>query len=112
MIFRPAHQVAEQYCQVAPLARPWRAVKFGHRLRRRLGFCTIAQHRDGVEQLAAMPDDRDAQIVDVLRRQARQDRFVDRVVAERSLVLVEAEASQPTPDVHVGALLGSGIIVE
>lgn len=51
-----------------------------------------------------MPDDADAQILQVFRRQVRQDRFVNLVTAERSLILSEAKAPQPNHDVHDGAL--------
>jgi hypothetical protein len=51
-----------------------------------------------------MSDDADAQIFQVLGRQARQDRVVDCVVPESILVLCEAEAPQPTPNVHDDAL--------
>src|SRR6476661_2246809 len=50
-----------------------------------------------------MPDDGDAQILQVLRRQLRQDLFADRIVAESGLVLFEAEAPQPDHDVHNSA---------
>ena len=60
-----------------------------------------AQRSDGVEQRAAVPDKADAQILQVLRRQAWQDLLVDRIVAECSLILSEAEAPQPTVDVQV-----------
>ena len=48
-----------------------------------------------------MPDKADAQILQVLRRQAWQDLLVDRIVAERSLILSEAELAQPTVNVQV-----------
>jgi hypothetical protein len=35
-------------------------------------------------------------------RKIVQDRGIDRVLAENRLVLTEAEAPQPTPDVHDG----------
>ena len=57
----------------------------------------------GVEQLSAMPNNGDAKILQVLRRQSRQDRVVDLVVAECRLVLFEAEPPQPTSDIHSGA---------
>jgi hypothetical protein len=45
----------------------------------------------------------DAQVLQVLRRWARKNRFVNLVVAERSLISFEAKAPQPTSDVHGGA---------
>jgi len=50
-----------------------------------------------------MPDDTDAQILQVLSRQARKNRFVNLVLAERCLILPKAKASQPNDDVHDGA---------
>jgi hypothetical protein len=58
---------------------------------------------DGVEQLTAVPDNNYAKILQVLRRQARQDRVVDLVLAECRLVPFEAKAPQPTPEIHDGA---------
>ena len=73
--------------------------RWRRRLRARIG----TQRGDGVEELAAMPDDADAKILQVFRRQARQDRLVNLVLAERSLILSEAKAPQPDHDVHDGA---------
>ena len=50
-----------------------------------------------------MPDNADAQILQVFRRQARKNRFVNLVLAERSLISFEAKAPQPTSEVHNGA---------
>src|SRR5260370_23042054 len=55
-----------------------------------------------------MSDSVDTQLFQVLRRQARQDRIVNRVLAECRLILFEAEAPQPTPDVHSGVLSSAG----
>ena len=57
-----------------------------------------AQGGDGVEQLAAVPDNIYAKILQVLRCQVRQDRVIDRVLAECNLILSEAKAPQPTSD--------------
>ena len=50
-----------------------------------------------------MPDKSDAKILQVLRRQTRQDRVVDLILAERRLIFFEAKPPQPTSDVHEGA---------
>jgi hypothetical protein len=47
-----------------------------------------------------VPDAADTQILQVLRRQIRQDSLIDMVFAECPLVLFEAKAPQPTPDIH------------
>jgi hypothetical protein len=70
--------------------------------RRRLSRFS-AQGGDGVEQLTAMPDKSDTKILQVLRRQTRQDRPVDLILAECRLILFEAKPPQPTSDVHGGA---------
>src|SRR4029077_20616010 len=41
-----------------------------------------AQGSDGVEQLATIPDKSDTKILQVLRRQTRQDRVIDLILAE------------------------------
>jgi hypothetical protein len=50
-----------------------------------------------------MPDKYDAKILQVLRRQTRQDRVVDLMLAECRLIFFEAKPPQPTHDVHGGA---------
>jgi len=55
-----------------------------------------------------MTDDADAQILQVFRRQARKNSFVNLVFAERSLILSEAKAPQPDHDVHDGGPTISG----
>src|SRR5262249_31983180 len=50
-----------------------------------------------------MTDCCDAKLLQRLVRQARQDRLIYLVLAERCLVLSEAKAPQPDHDVHDGA---------
>ena len=45
----------------------------------------------------------DANFLQVLRREAREDPLVDLVVAEGHLVFFEAQAPQPDHDIHDGA---------
>jgi D-xylulose 5-phosphate/D-fructose 6-phosphate phosphoketolase/XFP C-terminal domain len=59
----------------------------------------------GLGMLAPVSQRPDAKILQVLRRQARQDRVVDFIVAECRPVLLEAKPPQPTSDVHGGALV-------
>ena len=47
----------------------------------------------------------DAQVLQVLCRQVRQDLFADCIVAKGGFVLFEAEAPQPTSHVHDGVLI-------
>ncbi len=50
-----------------------------------------------------MPECSDAKLFQVLGREARQDPFVDLILAEDNLVFPEAKAPQPNHDVHYGA---------
>src|SRR6516162_4520625 len=50
-----------------------------------------------------MPERRDAKLLQVLVRQARQNRLVYVILAECCLILPEAQAPQPDHDVHDGA---------
>ena len=52
------------------------------------------------QQPAAMPDRDDAKFLEVFRRQLWKNLQVDRILAKRSLVLTEAEPSQPIANVH------------
>ena len=53
-----------------------------------------------------MSDKSDTKVLQVLRRQTRQDDVVDLILAECRLILFEAKPPQPTSDVH-GAAPGS-----
>ena len=50
-----------------------------------------------------MPNGRDAELLQVLLRQAREDRLVYLILAECRLVFFEAQAPQPDHNVHDGA---------
>ena len=70
------------------------------------GACALASLRRAAiasRSFTAMPECRDAKLLQVFRRQVRQDRLVNLVLAERSLILSEAKAPQPDHDVHDGA---------
>ena len=69
-------------------------------------WCRAAQRGDGGEQLAAVPDRRDAHLFQILGGEVRQHRHVAPVVTERCLVL--AEAAQPSRHVRHGMLLRGG----
>ena len=51
-----------------------------------------------------MPERRNAKLLQVFRRQARKNRLINLILAERSLILSKAKAPQPNYDVHDGAL--------
>ena len=52
-----------------------------------------------------MSNNTDTKVLQVLGCQARQDSLVDFVLAERLLIPFEAQAPQPTPDIHDGVLI-------
>jgi hypothetical protein len=54
---------------------------------------------DGVDQLQPMSE-RQAKLFEVLIPERRQDIAANSVVAERLLVLLQAEAPQPGRDIH------------
>ena len=58
--------------------------------------------------LRRWPSDGDAKLLEVLRRQVRQDRLVYLILAEDRLILPEAQAPQPDHNVHRGAPTFSG----
>jgi hypothetical protein len=61
-------------------------------LNHRLPYAFSAQGSDGVKKLSAMPDNTDAQILQVICRQGRQDCLVDLIFAECRLIPFEAKA--------------------
>jgi len=58
-----------------------------------------SQSGDGLKQLAAMPDSRDTQVLQVFRRELRQHVGIDGVFAKRGFVLLKAETFQPGCDI-------------
>src|SRR5215471_16745005 len=107
------NQVAEHHREITALANGFND---GHSTRRRsrwpraccdgLHVCVFRQSSDGIEELHAVAQCRDAKLLQVLVRQARQDRLVYLILAECRLILSEAQAPQPDHDVHGGALNG------
>src|SRR5262249_43523337 len=65
-----------------------------------LGSALIAQGSDRSEQFAAMSDESDAEILQILSGQLGQHGSVDRVVAKGLFVLLQPETAEPHPDVH------------
>ena len=109
MLIGPSnHKVREHHGDLAALS----SVPRGRVHCRRTGgrgwgrVCITAQRGNGVEEFAAVPEGRDAKLLQVLRRQVRQDRFVNLVLAEDLLVLSEAKAPQPNHNVHNDAPAG------
>jgi hypothetical protein len=66
--------------------------------------CIDTQSSDCIEELAAVPQCGDAKLLEILRRQVRQDCLVYLILAECRLILSEAKAPQPDHDVHTAPL--------
>src|SRR6478736_6186529 len=73
------------------------------RERRGLRARIATQSRDGVQELHAVTKGGDTKLLQVLVRQAWENRLVYIIVAENRLVLPEAQAPQPDHNVHDGA---------
>src|SRR5277367_7162241 len=71
----------------------------GRRLAARIG----PQRGYSFEEYPAMTDRTNADFLQVLLGQVREDPFVDLVVAESRLVFFEAQAPQPDHHIHQGA---------
>jgi hypothetical protein len=84
-----ADQIAEHYRQLAAFSIGSYGYRGEGHLRR--------ERADGIEQPPAVPNQADAEILQILGRQARQHPCVDLVRAERRLVLLEPELPQPIP---------------
>jgi hypothetical protein len=67
---------------------------------RRRGRCLRARRGERLEEPLAVTECRDAELPEVFGGELPQDLNVDGVVAERLLVLLQAEAPEPSPDVH------------
>ena len=100
---RRADEVAEHHGNRAALGGDFRgfggvvpekaaAHRLGRRRRRQCG--------DRGEQHAPVAYGRDADLLQVLDRQVREDRLPDPVVAKRSLIFAKAETAKPPADVH------------
>ena len=53
--------------------------------------------------------EQDAELLQILICQIRQDCLIDRVIAEYRLILFEAKAPQPPSEVHDGAQVHPGV---
>src|SRR5262245_8420553 len=69
----------------------------------RLAARITVQSSNSIEELEPMPECCDAQLLQVLVRQARENRLVYLILAECRLILPEAQAPQPDHNVHDGA---------
>jgi hypothetical protein len=58
-----------------------------------------------------MPNDGDAQILQILRREAGKELFRNSVIAEGGLVLFKSKAPQPHCHIHDSALSGFRLII-
>src|SRR6516165_11367820 len=86
--------------------RSWRRSRWSSRCcRDRWGLHArvATQCSDGIQQLHTVSKRRDAKLLQVLMRQARENRLVYVILAEDRLILPEAQAPQPDHNVHDGA---------
>src|SRR4029079_7448107 len=91
---RRPDQVGEHYRYLSALGGIWKG-QFGRRgPLETVGDGVARQRRDGVEQLAAVADDNDPDVLEILRGQARQQRFVDVVFTKCRFILLKTEAQQ------------------
>jgi len=69
----------------------------------------VVKRGDRIEQPPAIPDQSDAQVLQILHGEARQYVSLDPVLAESLLVSLQPEPPQPAPNVHrvVPALVSS-----
>ena len=63
-------------------------------------FIPLARRSDRLEQLTAVADRGDAEVLEVLSRQTRQHSAIDVVVAEYRFVLSEPAPARPPRDIH------------
>ena len=108
-----ADEVGEQHRQLPPfgLGRPRdgaggsRRCELGAAGRGARQRRFFLQAGEGGKQPAAVADKGHTEVFQVLCGQARQNPGVDVVVAECLLILAQAQAAQPSPDLHPRVLL-------
>ena len=98
-----ADQIAEQHRQLPPLG--FRRPNFGCCLTWGALFCLRRQSRfrqsgDRFEELAAMSDDGDANVFEIVSSQLGQNLGVNLVLPERRLVALQPQLAQPRRNVH------------
>ena len=92
-----ADEIAEHHRQLSAFGIGGRRHKVGCDSRDGSGRAG-AQRSNSIEQLSAMPDRGDAEILQIFGRQARQNSGIDRVIAECGGVLFEPQLAQPIGD--------------
>ena len=104
-----AHEIDEHHCELAALGLGSRRCCLGIGGARRTGTSIerglisgvrgCPERRDGLEKLLAVAEE-DAELLKVGIGQLRQDVAVDRVLAERLLVLLQLQIAEPCRDVQ------------
>src|SRR5262245_41893925 len=94
---RVAGEIGEEHRDLPPLSLHCERGRY--RCSRHLLRCPDMQGSDGVDQLQPMSE-RQAKLFEVLIPERRQDIAANSVVAERLLVLLQAEAPQPGRHIH------------
>jgi hypothetical protein len=108
---RRADQVDEHDRQLPPFRagrrpRLWRSIG-RDRAAAAAAVGLAPQGGDGVEQPAAVAERGHAEFLEVLPRQPGQQPGIDVVLAERRFVSLQAQAPQPSRDVHLSSPLGA-----
>jgi hypothetical protein len=93
-----ADEVREHHCDLAAVSCVL-GPRLGDGGRPSIDRRISCEFPDGAQHLQPMPE-RNAEVLEVLIRQLRQNVRVDFAFAKCGLVLTKATASQPTPDVH------------
>ena len=98
---RRAYQVAEHHRDLPPLGLGrWPCCRSRHRRLFDNGRWPFAQRCDGFEELTAIANPGDADVLKILHGQFGKYLGVDTVVAKRRLVLLQPQAPQPRRNVH------------
>ena len=106
-----ADEVTEHDCDRPAFglgARRWRGRGGGGLRGRRWRVGCSRERLDRRQHHPPMPNDDNAEVLEVFSRQLRQNLAVARVLAKSGLVLAEAETSQPVSHVHGRGPEGSG----
>ena len=69
----------------------------------RVGNGPGTQGGDGIEQPTTVTDPRDAEVLEIFRREARQKLSGDGILVESALVLAKVQRTQPVGNVHTAS---------
>jgi len=96
-----SRKINKHHCHLTAFSGVGGGCVFVRQNRKRPSFGSLtAQKGDRVKQLAAVSDTIDTEVFQILRRQVRQDLFVNLVFAKCRCIALEAEALQPSCEFH------------